>query len=314
MLCPNASCSMLAWQGAGPEIAYNPAGSANSYVIETPTIDSPLHITFRSDSYFTGTGLELNRTKEAISLAAQTWGYDANHNMFYYNVYSDPLVPVADGDCMIQFSPSISSLGFTYIWMDGSGAVTKANMILSTNYAWTTDYNAANTTNTIDLQSVVLHELGHIVGLGDLYDLPSGDPRKTDYNEIMNLYRTRHPQHNTGVGDRAGLQSIYGCGTVPTTTSTTTTTTTTSTISTTTTTSTTTSTTSTTPSTTTTITLPTTTTTTMSQTTTSTYATTTTIMGPCPLAGDYPPCDEVSLSDNASLGDVVGLIIRWSAS
>ena len=225
MLCQNASCSKLAWQGAGPEIVYSPAGSSSSFDLETLRINSPLHITFRNDNYFTGMRLALNRTKEAISLAAQTWSYDANQNMFYYDVTTDPNATVGNGNCLIQFSPSVSGLGITTIWTDGSGRVMQANMLLSTAYTWTTDYITANTSNVIDLQSVVLHELGHITGLGDLYNLPSNDSRRTDYNEIMNLYRGRHPQHSTGKGDRAGLQSIYGCGTVPTTTSTTTTTT-----------------------------------------------------------------------------------------
>jgi len=225
MLCQNASCSKLAWQGAGPEIVYSPAGSNSSFDIETLRINNPLHITFKNDNYFTGTGLALNHTKEAISLAAQTWSYDANQNMFYYDVNTDPNAAVGNGDCLIQFSPSVSGLGMTTIWTDGSGRVMQANMLLSTAYTWTTDYITANTSNVIDLQSVVLHELGHITGLGDLYNLPTNDSRRTDYNEIMNLYRGRHPQHSTGKGDRAGLQSTYGCGTVPSTTSTTTTTT-----------------------------------------------------------------------------------------
>jgi hypothetical protein len=350
MLCQNANCSKLAWQGAGPEIVYNPAGSNSSYVITTPRIDSPLHITFRNDNYFTGTGLELNHTKEALSLAAQTWSYDANQNMFYYEVHSDPNEVAGNGNCLIQFSPSVSGVGITTIWLDGSGRVTQANMLLSTSYTWTTDYITANTSNIIDLQTVVLHELGHITGLGDLYNLPSGDPRKDDYNETMNLYRGTHPRHNTGKGDRTGLQSIYGCGTVPTTTSTTTTTTSTTTTTTTTTSTSTTiyatSTTSSTSSTSTTSTLPSTTTIPSTTTTVPVNATTTTIpgntttstipatsstttststtttVGSCPLAGDYPPCGEITLSevvdminkwaaDKATLGDVIALITRW---
>ena len=270
MLCQNASCSKLTSQGAGPEIVYSPAGSNSSFDLETLKINGPLHITFRNDNYFTGTGLALNHTKEAISLAAQTWSYDANQNMFYYDVNSDPNAAVGIGDCLIQFSPTISGLGMTTIWMDGSGRVMQANMLLSTAYTWTTDYTTANTSNVIDLQSVVLHELGHITGLGDLYNLPTNDSRRIDYNEIMNLYRGRHPQHNTGKGDRTGLQSIYGCGMVPSTTSTTTTTTRATT---------TTTTTSTTSSTTTTTTSSTTTTyyvTTTTSTTTTTHATSTT--------------------------------------
>ena len=52
------------------------------------------------------------------------------------------------------------------------------------------------------------HELGHSIGMGDLYTLPDGDPRKSDYAQVMNSYDA--PQRTLGNGDRTGAQTLYG--------------------------------------------------------------------------------------------------------
>ncbi len=80
--------------------------------------------------------------------------------------------------------------------------------------SWTTDWSTAvnSGNNKIDLQSVATHELGHSIGMGDLYTLPSTDPRKSDYAQVMNLYDA--PQRTLGNGDLTGAQKLYGAGTI----------------------------------------------------------------------------------------------------
>ena len=64
------------------------------------------------------------------------------------------------------------------------------------------------------MQSVATHELGHTIGLGDIYSstyggtLPPSDPRTQDYEQVMNLYDG--PQRTLGKGDLAGAQELYG--------------------------------------------------------------------------------------------------------
>jgi len=80
-------------------------------------------------------------------------------------------------------------------------------------FAWTTDLATAQSTGRIDLQSVALHELGHGIGMGDLYTLPDDDPRQSDLQQVMNLYDS--PQRELGNGDRTGVQSLYGISSNP---------------------------------------------------------------------------------------------------
>jgi hypothetical protein len=110
-----------------------------------------------------------------------------------------------------------NTLGLSRWWYDPGSVVGGYKSILESDVwytkdkSWTTDWNTAvNNGNIIDLQSVATHELGHSIGMGDLYTL--SDARKNDYAQVMNLYDA--PQRALGNGDRTGAQVMYGTGTI----------------------------------------------------------------------------------------------------
>ena len=94
--------------------------------------------------------------------------------------------------------------------VDGYYSISEADTWynLNTEYQWTTDLATAQSTYKIDLQSIAVHELGHSIGMGDLYTLPDSDPRKDDFEQVMNLYYG--PQRTLGNGDKTGVQMLYG--------------------------------------------------------------------------------------------------------
>jgi hypothetical protein len=55
------------------------------------------------------------------------------------------------------------------------------------------------------VQSVALHEMGHTIGLGDLYGKPA---YSGDTDQVMHYYTG--VKHELGVGDRTGAQKLYG--------------------------------------------------------------------------------------------------------
>ena len=91
--------------------------------------------------------------------------------------------------------------------LNGYRSIVETDSWYNRDFAWTTDLATAQSTGRIDLQSVALHELGHGIGMGDLYTLPEGDPRQSDLQQVMNLYDG--PQRELGNGDRAGAQILY---------------------------------------------------------------------------------------------------------
>ena len=136
----------------------------------------------------------------------------------YTKVVDNPFPPqgqeVADGYSVSGWK----SLGGSYLGMqrwwsngqlvDGYRSIVETDSWYNRDFAWTTDLATAQSTGRIDLQSVALHELGHGIGMGDLYTLPDGDPRQSDLQQVMNLYDG--PQRELGNGDRTGVQSLYG--------------------------------------------------------------------------------------------------------
>ena len=174
----------------------------------------------------TPSGLSTEASQNAIAQAANTWDDAVGENLFadgstvivdYTKVVDNPFPPqgqeVADGYSVSGWK----SLGGSYLGMqrwwsngqlvDGYRSIVETDSWYNRDFAWTTDLATAQSTGRIDLQSVALHELGHGIGMGDLYSLPEGDPRQSDLQQVMNLYDG--PQRELGNGDRAGAQILY---------------------------------------------------------------------------------------------------------
>lgn len=98
--------------------------------------------------------------------------------------------------------------------VDGYYSIIESDSWYNLDYKWTTSLATAQSTSKLDLQSVALHELGHCIGMGDIYSstyggsLPPDDPRTKDLEQVMNLYNG--PQRTLGNGDKTGAQILYG--------------------------------------------------------------------------------------------------------
>jgi hypothetical protein len=205
---------------ANQEIIKPAPGDANSYVLLNNRMispENPVQLYLKTDSFLLNEKLKESSANQAISKAAATWDYwtePYKNNLFRSVVINDPYkaADMQDGFSVHAFMPfSISGfIAYSRTYCDNSVTVLESDVTYNSNYAWTTDYLAAKKSGNrlIDLQSVALHELGHTCGLGDLYNLPNGDSRKADSNEIMNSYDS--PQHYLGAGDINGIRKKYG--------------------------------------------------------------------------------------------------------
>jgi hypothetical protein len=170
-------------------------------------------------------------TKDAISAAANTWDDAVASNIFAdtttvivdeSKVVDDPFssTPKKDGYNVHGWDAFGNSfVALNRWWTDGTRKdgyyrITESDTWYNLDYDWTTSLTTAQTTSKMDLQSVALHELGHCIGMGDIYSttyggvLPPSDERTKDFDQVMNLYNG--PQRKLGKGDIAGAQILYG--------------------------------------------------------------------------------------------------------
>jgi hypothetical protein len=169
-------------------------------------------------------GIAESETQSAVAAAANTWDDAVTSNLFadgttviidnnkaVDNPFSSN--PVSDGYNVVGWGNMGSSyLGMCRWWSNGATtngykSILEADTWFASDKTWTTDLNKA-TGSTFDIQSVAVHELGHTIGMGDLYTLPSSDSRRYDWNQVMNSYDGA--QRTLGNGDLTGAEILYG--------------------------------------------------------------------------------------------------------
>ena len=154
-----------------------------------------------------------DEVRDAISAAANTWDDATNQNLFADTEWSGlhPTPETFSGRyddknviSWMPYAPGCTALASTGTWyrtteIDGYYPIVESDIAFNSNYRWTT------TGSNIDIQSVALHELGHIIGLGDLYNKARFCK---DSRQVMHYYTG--VKRTLGNGDATGVWKLYG--------------------------------------------------------------------------------------------------------
>ncbi len=216
-----ASGYSLSMQAAGGEFALvarsmgarNPG--TNRYLYPNPkrVVVDPLTFTMKTDSRFRATGLDKAKTVYAFFDACHTWQEVVAQDLFANGMWVDS----SESSPQWAEAPNgVNSLAWKFptpgferhvamagIWSDASGKIIDADITFNGAYGWNMD--GINGGGTYDFQGIATHEVGHCIGLADLYNVP-GYEAFTD--EIM--CNAEKASRELGPGDKMGAQMLYG--------------------------------------------------------------------------------------------------------
>ena len=189
-------------------------GNAKAYTLygyRWNTKDPQLKWVLKNDANMAAEGLSASEVKSAISAASNTWDDATNQNLFADSnlVTLNPAVVAESNNKIntISWRPFGSTcLGYarTYYKMDNVGGYHTAidsDLVFNMDYSWRTD----GSWNGVDVQSAALHEMGHTLGLGDIYGKPEF---KYDTRQVMHYYTD--VKRTLGNGDKTGIWKLYG--------------------------------------------------------------------------------------------------------
>lgn len=143
----------------------------------------------------------------AISASAETWDSATSKELFNneYQVNSTAQYGVQNYQNAIVFGnyPQSGVIGVTSVWYTRYGRqIVEFDMLLDTDFTWG---DATNPSNVMDLQNIVTHELGHAVGLADIYSTSCSAVTMFGYSNYGETSKSTLEQ-----SDITGLQRMYG--------------------------------------------------------------------------------------------------------
>ena len=155
----------------------------------------------------TNSGLPKSFVTSTISTSAETWDAATSKELFD-NSYSTSYTAqygVQDYQNAITFGDYSSNnvIAVTAVWYTRYGKqIVEFDQLYNTRFTWG---DATSTPGVMDLQNIATHELGHAVGLSDLYTPTCTAVTMYGYSSYGELQKRDLAQP-----DITGLQKIYG--------------------------------------------------------------------------------------------------------
>ncbi|OPY51621.1 MAG: Matrixin [Methanosaeta sp. PtaU1.Bin060] len=197
---------------------YTPdGGDQNSYKLagwRWNTQNPQIKMFLRDDANLRNENLDPTAVDGSVTAATQTWESATSQNLFAdtdpVEISTQKAADRYDGSNVIAFKPfsgnaqialAYTRTYYSYIKVNGYYSAKESDISFNTLYNWQTSDEGSN----YDIQSVALHELGHTLGLADIYNDPN---LFSDTRQVMNSYTG--VKRTLGNGDKTGAWILYG--------------------------------------------------------------------------------------------------------
>jgi len=152
-------------------------------------------------------GLSESFVTSTISTSAETWDAVTSKELFndLYSINYTAQYGVQNFQNAIVFGdyPDSGVIGVTSVWYTRIGKrIVEFDMLLNTDFLWG---DATIDASKMDLQGIAVHELGHSVGLGDIYSTSCSTVTMFGYSTEGETSKRSLEQP-----DMTGLRKMYG--------------------------------------------------------------------------------------------------------
>lgn len=142
-----------------------------------------------------------------ISTSAETWDTATSSELFNntYSINYTASFGVQNYQNALVFGnyPTSGVIAVTSIWWNpATKAIVEFDILFDTDFAWG---DADLDSTKMDLQNIATHEIGHGVGLGDIYDTVCGEVTMYGYST-----EGETKKRSLETPDITGLQKLYG--------------------------------------------------------------------------------------------------------
>ena len=149
---------------------------------------------------------------DAISSGTEEWNLHAKDTLFGdYSI--DPRatldinIPDGKNEIVFGYYPEKEAIAITMVWGYFSGPpstrkIIEFDILFNITFIWG---DGTKDSKRMDLQNIATHELGHAIGLADLYEMSCSEETMYGYS-----VEGETKKRNLNEGDITGLQKIYG--------------------------------------------------------------------------------------------------------
>ena len=159
-------------------------------------------------------GLSREFITEAIFLSAEEWDANTTTELFYdtytvdYSASWDTVTPDYQNELVFGDYDQDGVIAVCIVWgyfrgASGKGQIVEFDIMFDTDFAWGDADVLGNM--VVDLQNIATHELGHGVGLADLYNDVASEETMYGYSGYGETKK-----RTLYLGDVVGIQELYG--------------------------------------------------------------------------------------------------------